>query len=175
LYQLGHIKPIHPVTSFGASQVEEAFRYLQKGQHIGKVVITLPKNPEELAITPSRRKLTFRPQASYLLVGGLGGLGKSVSTWMAQHGATNLVYLSRSAANTSTNEGFFRELEALGCSAQTFSGSVSNMQDVQNCVRNAAKPIAGVIQMSMVLKVTNPGQPPEGNSTNTGRTVVLLK
>ncbi|KAI9774066.1 MAG: Type I Iterative PKS [Geoglossum simile] len=152
LYQLGHIKPIHPVTSFRAPQIEEAFRYLQKGQHIGKVVITFPKNPEELAIIPARRKLIFRPQASYLLVGGLGGLGKSVSTWMAEHGATNLIYLSRSAANTSTNESFFRELEALGCSAQTFSGTVSNIEDVQICVGNAAKPIAGVIQMSMVLR-----------------------
>ncbi|OBT45611.1 Type I Iterative Polyketide synthase (PKS) [Pseudogymnoascus sp. WSF 3629] len=34
--------------------------------------------------------------ASYLLVGGLGGLGRAIARWMMQHGAKNIIFLSRS-------------------------------------------------------------------------------
>jgi acyl transferase domain-containing protein/acyl carrier protein len=38
---------------------------------------------------------TLRPDASYLITGGLGALGLRVARWMAEHGARHLVLLSR--------------------------------------------------------------------------------
>jgi NADPH:quinone reductase-like Zn-dependent oxidoreductase len=157
LYNTGAILPIHPIRIFDALAVEDAFRFLQKGTHMGKVVIRFPENPENLPSVPSPRSFGFRPDVSYLLVGGLGGLGQAVATWMAERGAKHLIFLSRSAGVSDAHQEFLNELHAMGCAAQTFAGSVANIEDVKKVVRDADKPIIGVLQMSMVLRVLPPG------------------
>lgn len=152
-YRQGAIAPIKPMKVFDARQIVDAFKYMQKGQHIGKIVVTMPKNPQELSVTAVKHKLHLRPEASYLLVGGLGGLGRAISTWMVERGARNLVFLSRSAGKSDGDQNFFRELKVQGCTVQAFSGSISCLDDVKNAVQSAAAPIAGVMHMSMVLRV----------------------
>ncbi|KAI4158412.1 MAG: hypothetical protein LQ342_007453 [Letrouitia transgressa] len=151
-YGQGLIRPIEPMTCFPATKVEECFRYMQKGQHIGKIVITMPKNLEDLHLASINPKISLRPDKAYLLVGGLGGLGKAVSVWLVEHGARHLIYLGRSAGRSDSDKRFIAELALMGCSAQWFQGSVAIMEDVQNAVKKASKPIAGVLQMSMVLR-----------------------
>lgn len=50
------------------------------------------------------------------------------------------------------------ELQPQGYNTQAFAGDVADPFIVQNAVRLAVKPISGVIQMSMVLKVDLPFQ-----------------
>ncbi|GKT66976.1 polyketide synthase [Colletotrichum tofieldiae] len=96
--------------------------------------------------------LMFREDVSYLLVGGFGGLGRSVATWLLEHGARNLIFLSRSAKSPN-NDAFVKELESYpGCVVQAVSGDVSNPKDVLKAVNSASKPVAGVLQLSLVLK-----------------------
>jgi hypothetical protein len=149
----GVVKSIAPLKIFHASEIADSFRYMQKGVHMGKIVIQMPEDPTELLSTPVVRDLDLRPDASYLLVGGLGGLGRAITTWMVERGARRFVFLSRSA-DSQAHRAFLNELETQGCSTQIFSGSVSNLADVVNTVQNTSKPIAGVIQMSMVLRVS---------------------
>ena len=138
---------------FDATHMLDAFRYMQKGQHIGKIVVAMPEDPQGLEVTPVEQTLVLRPEASYLLVGGLGGLGRAISTWMVEHGARNIIYLSRSAGESGQDKAFFRELETQGCSVQAFPGSVTSLDDVKRVVENAAAPIAGVMHMPLVLRV----------------------
>ncbi|KAI9658048.1 MAG: Type I Iterative PKS [Bathelium mastoideum] len=152
LYHQGSIRPIKPTEIFEAKNVADAFRYMQKGQHIGKIVVTMPDNPRDLEVTPIHQEPQLRPNKSYLLVGGLGGLGRAISTWLVERGARNLIYLSRSAGNSEDDRLFIRELAAQGCSVQTFAKSVTSLHDVEYVVKSAAAPIAGVMHMSMVLK-----------------------
>lgn len=88
LHIKGVIKPIAPITSFEAAQVQEAMRFMQKGSHIGKIVIEFPQDPKTLTTRHQKQAFTLRPDAAYVLVGGLGGLGQSVAIWMAEAGAT---------------------------------------------------------------------------------------
>ena len=155
LYSEGHVGPIHPVTTFEATQVEDAFRHLQKGQHIGKVVVALQRHAEA-SDARSRRDFALRADVAYVLVGGLGGLGRAVSTWMVECGARHIIYLSRSAGRREIDVTFFDELKDQGCIVQAFSGDVADPVTVRNLVQAAERPIAGVIQMSMVLKVSQP-------------------
>ncbi|KZL81170.1 polyketide synthase [Colletotrichum incanum] len=95
---------------------------------------------------------TFRDDVSYLLVGGMGGLGRSVSTWMLSHGAKSLVFLSPSAGNE-RHEPFLKELEAFpGSLITTVSGDVSRQEDVQDAIEKAPRPIGGVMQLSLILR-----------------------
>ena len=155
LYEQGYIKPISPVKYFEATYVEDALRYMQKGSHIGKVVITFPKDPKVLEATTHPRNLVLRPNMSYLFIGGLGGLGRSIASWMVERGAKYLIFMSRSAGSVTSEDPYIKELTACGCSVQTVSGSVSNLSDIEKAVSSAAKPIAGVLQASMVIDVSD--------------------
>ncbi|KAL3417083.1 polyketide synthase [Phlyctema vagabunda] len=96
--------------------------------------------------------ISFRSDACYLLVGGLGGLGREISRWMVENGARNILYLSRSAKEGPDTTPFFDELRGQDCSISIFAGSVNNLEDVEAAVRQATKPIAGVMQMSAVMR-----------------------
>jgi D-arabinose 1-dehydrogenase-like Zn-dependent alcohol dehydrogenase len=39
LIQQGKLKTLHPISIYGLSEVEKAFRTMQSGKHIGKLVI----------------------------------------------------------------------------------------------------------------------------------------
>ncbi|KAF3491768.1 uncharacterized protein GIQ15_01285 [Arthroderma uncinatum] len=148
----GLIQPIRPTKVFSASEVVEAFRYMQSGTHMGKIVIRMPEGSDGITCPPSRPTVRFSSDASYLLVGGLGGIGKSVSTWMVENGARHITYLSRSAGQSLEDRSFLAELKTQGCSATAVAGSVVNLGDVKLAISQSTRPLAGVIHMSMVLQ-----------------------
>ena len=152
LYIQGHFKPIRPVSLFDATKVEDAFRYMQQGTHIGKIVVRFPERKETLPCTPATPKPSFRNDRSYLLVGGMGGLGRAIAMWMATYGAKHIIFLSRSAGKGDDDAAFIEELELMGCKVQTYSGDVSDRVLVDQIVATASMPIAGVMQMAMILR-----------------------
>lgn len=152
-YLEGSVKPIKPITLFEAKNIHEAFRFMQKGQHMGKIVIEFPEDPNSLPTALSQQKISFRSDVSYFLAGGLGGLGQAIAVWMACHGAKHLVFLSRSG-ESKVDPAFFEELAELGCTTQVLIGDISKLDDVKEVVRQAEKPIGGVLQMAMVLQVS---------------------
>lgn len=129
---------------------------MQQGLHMGKIVIELRQSAQTThlnsGIAERRKTPKFDSSGSYLLVGGLGGLGRSISIWMVEHGARNLVFLSRSAGSRAEDQEFVQELESMGCEVQLVKGSVANIEDVTRAVKIPARPLKGVIQMSMVLR-----------------------
>lgn len=86
-YSEGHIAPIRPITAFDATELEDAMRFMQKGVHIGKIVVNMPSDADQLVAQPKRAGFELPGQSSYLLIGGLGGLGQAIAVWMAEAGA----------------------------------------------------------------------------------------
>lgn len=152
LYVQGHLKPVHPMTVFDATEVEDAFRYMQQGTHVGKIVVRFPQREETLSWTPATPKPSFSGDRSYLLVGGMGGLGRAIAMWMANYGAKHIIFLSRSAGKGDDDPAFIEELNLMGCKVQAFSGDVSDENLVNRIVATAPMPIAGVMQMAMILR-----------------------
>lgn len=153
-YKQGLLRPIQPVAAFDAKQIARAFRHLEDGDHVGKVVVTFPESGSDASIQslPQPRRLEFDPTATYLLVGGVGGLGRSIATWMVEKGARNLTFLSRSAGLSDVSKSLFSELESMGCSVTAIAGQVDQMDFVQEAIHRSKYPIKGVMQLAMVLK-----------------------
>jgi len=147
----GLITPIAPMEVFSAEKTEEAFRYMQSGSRLGKVVVSMPEDPSKLSATCTAPKVNFNPEATYVLVGGLGAMGKATSTWMVERGARHFIYISRSAGQSDRDVAFLAELASQGCSAQAVAGSVADSAVVRMAVSMAPKPIKGVFQLSMAL------------------------
>lgn len=152
-YEKGLLGPIRPIERYSSADVVGAFRHLQHGSHIGKVVVSMAGAEEQLKAEPSARALEFDPGAAYLLTGGLGGLGKSISTWMVEHGARSLTFLSRSAGVSEESKQAIRELESLGAEVHAVAGSVERLADVEAAVSASGdRPVRGVFHLAMVLR-----------------------
>ena len=95
-----------------------------------------------------------KPDSTYVLVGGTGGLGRSIATWLAENGAKDLTFLSRSAGLDEKSKSLFSELRNMGCDAHAVAGSVDNMHDVEKAISISGRPVKGVFHLAMVLKVS---------------------
>jgi aryl carrier-like protein len=154
----GLVPPLWPTTVFETDKIQDSFRYMQKGVHMGRIVVRMPQDPEALPLTLQTPKPTFRSDAVYLVAGGLGGLGRSIISWMASHGARHLAVMSPSAGTRSDHLQFVAELAELGCQLQCFAGDVADTDFVRSVVTsvNASTnlPIKGVLQLAMQLRDT---------------------
>jgi hypothetical protein len=91
-------------------------------------------------------RLQFRADATYLVTGGLGGLGLLVARWMVERGARNLVLLGRKrASDVSTEE--VREMRGRGATIVSLAG-VSVDSDLDFVMAGIAKrmpPLRGIV------------------------------
>lgn len=154
LYRGGSIAAIEPVEVFEAGRTEDAYRFMQKGTHIGKIVLEMPDDPAELRPVAKRGKLRLRADAAYIITGGLGGLGRATARMMVESGASRLVFISRSGRATPSNDAFLSELEAAGCEPIAVAGSVEDEATVRRALELAGRPVAGVVHAAMALQVS---------------------
>ncbi|TLD08011.1 hypothetical protein PspLS_12074 [Pyricularia sp. CBS 133598] len=154
LFSGGHLCPIGPVTAYSIGDSAKAFRFMQSGKHLGKIVITTgPENKVKVAkILPPA---VFQSDRTYLLAGGLGGIGLSIAKWLAKHGARNLVLVSRSAEKSAGAKVVAEELRtAYGCKTLIYSCDLADSSAVEKMlvdVQSRMPPAQGVIQAAMSL------------------------
>ncbi|KUI71938.1 Lovastatin diketide synthase LovF [Cytospora mali] len=155
LYSEGHMAPLQPAKVFPAAEAAAAFAHLEQ-QKEAKIVIEFPKEKNTSILCAKEREIpiSFDRNASYLIVGGLGDLGRQVALWLAAHGAGNIIFLSRNAglAKKLEHATFFEELRWLGTGVQLVRASVTDQAAVTAALKSAALPVRGILQMSMVLK-----------------------
>lgn len=98
----GIIQPLHS-TVFPVNEIEQAYRYMSTGKHMGKVMIQIRETEQSLATVPIRvnPKVYCKPDSVYIVAGGLGGFGLELSDWLIIRGARNLVLNSRRGVSTS--------------------------------------------------------------------------
>ncbi|KAL2203502.1 hypothetical protein CC79DRAFT_1294463 [Sarocladium strictum] len=144
-----------PVQSFPASQAEQAFRTLQKGTNIGRVVI----EPGLGEIVPQhiieRRPWRFESNATYLIAGGWGGIGRAIMLWMAQRGARHIIAPSRSGAASKAAKDVLAELQGLGVhliAPQCDVASESSLSKVLDDCARTMPPIKGCINAALALQ-----------------------
>ncbi len=85
-------------STYSGNKVEEAFRYMAKGEHIGKVLIQVTNLTEKIWLNP---RLHANEEDEYLITGGLGGFGLELCDWLVNRGARKIVLTSRTATRTS--------------------------------------------------------------------------
>lgn len=149
----GGMKPIRPIASFTADRIADAFKYMKKGLHMGKIVVSLPEVKTSIPATLDSKVSLLSSMSTYLVVGGLGGLGREIARWMIERGARSLCFLSPSAASDK-HKGVIEEFASQGCRITTIGGDVSKMEDVERAIAESPSPIGGVLQLSMVLRVS---------------------
>ncbi|KAJ5494215.1 Acyl transferase/acyl hydrolase/lysophospholipase [Penicillium fimorum] len=145
------------VTTLPISDVEVGFRALQGGQVIGKMVVQVTDD-SMVKVHPARRdENLLRADASYVIVGGTGGIGLDIASWLPDKGAKNLVLVSRGGIKTEKAQQTIRDLISQGVNVEICRCDVADKQSVeQNLVPLLARmPTArGVVYGAMVLRDT---------------------
>ncbi|KAL3482091.1 hypothetical protein BJX99DRAFT_252807 [Aspergillus californicus] len=155
LAEAGSIRPV-TLTTMPISDIEKAFRLIQAGKHTGKIILTVEDNQEVKAVPSMPVQAGLNKNASYIVVGGFGGLGRSLITWLAEHGAKHIVSVSRSGAKDAESRAFVEAIRKQGvtllasCCDVASPEAVATMAD--DLVRFGLPPVRGIINSAMVLR-----------------------
>ena len=99
---------------------------------------------------------SFDNNATYLISGGLGGLGRSIARWMVERGARNLILPSRSGPNGQKAQSLIRDLNAAGALIEAPICDVTSLDSLSSILRQCGQAMPAIkecIQASVVLKV----------------------
>ncbi|KAI8948157.1 hypothetical protein F4801DRAFT_604654 [Xylaria longipes] len=119
----------------------------------GIVVRYRPQTSQIWAVSESKQ-LRLLPDATYLLVGCLGGLGRSLTKWMMGCGARHFAFISRSGIDKPEAARLIADIELSGASTQVLRADASDEEAVAKIVQSlqAQRPVRGVVHAAMVLK-----------------------
>src|SRR5262249_48908489 len=91
LFNAGRLHPL-PLLAFPIEHAPDAFQYMARRKNVGKIVLRVDDRQTVSTAEPCRE---IRRDSTYLIVGGLGGLGLATAAWMARKGARHLVLMGR--------------------------------------------------------------------------------
>ncbi len=95
----------------------------------------------------------FSAEGEYIVIGGLGGLGRYICSWMAEYGAKHITILSRSGLKTSEAKETVAQLRASGASITVNKADACEPSQIEQAFSQARekRPIKGVIHLAMLL------------------------
>ena len=119
-------------------------------------VVLLHKNLEGMVHVPIYRPAMrlFTSQGAYIIIGGLGGLGRYTFSWLVDHGATSLYSISRSGISSPEAQSLHDTLNSKhGVRLEIIKADAckrSSIAPILAAIR-AKEPIKGAINMAMIL------------------------
>jgi acyl transferase domain-containing protein/NADPH:quinone reductase-like Zn-dependent oxidoreductase/SAM-dependent methyltransferase/acyl carrier protein len=137
----GEIRPL-PTSLFRSADIVGAFRYMAQARHIGKVVLVREVR---------RQPVEIRGDASYLVTGGLGGLGLVTARWLVEMGAGRVVLMARRPPGSDVARAI-HELNRDRACVSIIQGDVGSEADVRRALAHAAThPLRGIVHAAGAL------------------------
>lgn len=148
----GTIRPL-PHRVFSAGRLAEALRTMMKGHHIGKLIVSL-RDPQLPVLVDEGHGV--RPDGTYIITGGFGGVGLALAEAFVRRGARHLALVGRSGASTEQARRRLDRLRAVaGTHIEEVRADVGNPEAVDRMlarVRSRLSPLRGIVHAAMVLE-----------------------
>ncbi len=138
----GELKPIIH-SRWPLAEAGDALAFMRSARHLGKIVVT----------TPPLAHGRLRPDRTYLVTGGLGGIGCAVAGWLAEHGAESIVLNGRRSPDGAAKE-LIRALTDRGVAVRVELADVTDagaLDDMLARIDRELPPLGGVIHSVGVL------------------------
>ena len=151
---LGLLQDSTDLTTFDLSSIDSAFRSATSRP---LEIILLHSNKEvvqPMLIDHTKPPKLFSADGAYILLGGMGGLGQHLATWMVKQGAKTLVTISRSGLSNADAQRTAQQVRELGGEVEAFAVDVVDKVSLNRAlddVRSRHK-IRGCINLAMVLQ-----------------------
>lgn len=155
----GAVRPL-PTSVFNDQQVENAFRFMASGKHIGKVVIKVRDEEKQSVVQPPLKHINaisrtyMHREKTYILVGGLGGFGLELANWMVSRGARKLVLTSRSGVKTGYQSLMIRRWSEKGVQIVIDTNDTSSLEGARKMLKTTSRigPVGGIFNLAAVLR-----------------------
>ena len=154
------VRPIQPVTEMPISQIATGLRKLQSGQNIGKIVVTFDESDKVLAESPPPSGIwtgkLLRPDATYLVTGGTGGIGLSLGPLLVENGARNVILLGRSGSSRPAVQKVLEQFKDTDINMRAIACDVGKRDDVLSALEaiKDLPPVRGIIHGALFLRVS---------------------
>lgn len=153
-FSLGHLRPVTRRT-FPVSRAPEAFRYVAKAKHIGKVLLDMTDGVDgSQLVYQGNEPIHFSDDGTFVITGGMTGFGMATAKWLVSKGVKHVVILSRRGRATAGAQREITELEKMGAQIAVLSADVSDEDQLEQAlttIRSTMPPIRGVFHAAMVL------------------------
>lgn len=164
------IRPNERITTVPMQHLGDALKMLQSPRHPEFVVIEVEGNSQVNFLSPGRPmkqvdQFKFDADATYVIAGGLGDLGRKICRLIASRGAKKVVVLSRRALNQDRRREIQDELNAIspGLTIYCLACDISDKSRVNEVLAGFEKTglprVKGVIQAAAVLQVSRCNPP----------------
>ncbi|KAJ4263754.1 hypothetical protein NW762_005787 [Fusarium torreyae] len=149
------------IKDFDLPNAKDAFSHVKKSPFLGLVSITGdPATKPQVGIATKKRIKSLHQVLSktdtYLLAGGLGGLGRSICELLVKNGAQHVAFLSRSGASSESSRLFIEGLKKKGVDARVYKADICDAETLKKVVKEQIcremPPIKGVFQCAAVIK-----------------------
>jgi acyl transferase domain-containing protein/NADPH:quinone reductase-like Zn-dependent oxidoreductase/acyl carrier protein len=151
----GSVRPL-PYRAFAVAQAQDAFRWMARARHVGKVVLRMAPPSADPPAPRGEGRAGWsgrpRPDATYLITGGLGGFGMATARWLVEQGARRLVLVSLSGAAGAEAGQALQALEQTGAQVLVRQADVCDpdqLAAVLEEVRRTMPPLRGVFHATM--------------------------
>ena len=104
------------------------------------------------------QRAVVRSDATYLITGGTGGIGRSITRWLSSQGAKKIILASRSGISQASTRELIDNLKKHGTEVVVYTcdiGKPSQVEDMIHWVQETMPPIRGVIHGAMVIQVSH--------------------
>jgi NADPH:quinone reductase-like Zn-dependent oxidoreductase len=157
LIESGTFDRDHQVTHFKAGDARKAFEKVHFNKTQGSVLLELDDD-SCIAVAPAKpSRLELNPAATYVIPGGLGGLGPGIISMMVECGAKHIVTISRSGARSEKQKKYVQGWRDEGCHVEALCCDCTDKKQLGEFICHAQKNkwnIRGVVQLAMVLNVS---------------------
>ena len=148
------VLPMPESTHYRLAEAATAIRVMGAAEHTGKLILDVPHAGRSSVVLPPEQAQVFRSDGSYIITGGLGGLGLFLAEKMASAGAGRIVLSSRSAPSQTALE-TIELVSAIGSDVVVECGDIAQPGTAANLVATATAtglPLRGVLHAAAVVE-----------------------
>jgi len=148
------VLPMPESTHYPLAEAATAIRVMGAAEHTGKLLLDIPHAGRSSVVLPPEQAPVFRSDSSYIITGGLGGLGLFLAEKMASAGAGRIVLSSRSAPSQKALE-TIEMVRSIGSEVIVECGDIADAgtaQKLVNAATDTGLPLRGVLHGAAVVE-----------------------